>query len=309
MFRKRRLKPRGRGRPIRQGSLLGKLRMWMRRFAVAIMVLLAGSLIAIDRFETPAIREFRAGVSDFFAPLVATVSAPFHAAVDWFDAFESNATVRERNAELEREIERLRLSLHDMAAVEEENRRLRALVNAGNRIKGRHLTAAVFADTGGPYVRSLLVGAGAADGLRRGMAVINADGLIGRIVEVGRHTSRVLLVTDLNSRIPVQLAGSGLRALLAGTNGRRMRLNYVPPNVSVSLGTLIVTSGHGAVLPRGLPVGRVDSVGRDAILVRPLVNWNRLAYVRIVDFRTLGLVQDSPDDLRQQEADRRAEPP
>ncbi len=309
MFRKRRQKPRGRGRPIRQGSLLGDLRVWMRRFAVAIMVLFAGALIAIDRFETPAIREFRAGVSDFFAPIVATVSAPFHAAADWFDAFESNATVRERNAELEREIERLRLSLHDMAAVDEENRRLRALVNAGNRIKGRHLTAAVFADTGGPYVRSLLVGAGAADGLRRGMAVINADGFIGRIVEVGRHTSRVLLVTDLNSRIPVQLAKSGLRALLAGTNGRRMRLNYVPPNVSVSVGALIVTSGHGAVLPRGLPVGRVDSVGRDAILVRPLVNWNRLTFVRIVDYGTPGLVQDSPDDLRQQEAGRRTDTP
>ena len=309
MARRRRRQPKGRGRPFRQGSLLGDLRVWMRRFAVAIMVLVAASLIAIDRFETPAIREFRAGVSDFFAPLVATVSAPFHAAADWFDAFESNATVRERNAELEREIERLRLSLHDMAAVNEENRRLRALVNAGNRIKGRHLTAAVFADTGGPYVRSLLVGAGAADALRRGMAVINADGFIGRIVEVGRHTSRVLLVTDLNSRIPVQLAESGLRALLAGTNGRRMRLNYVPPNVSVSVGALIVTSGHGSVLPPGLPVGRVDSVGRDAILVRPLVNWNRLAFVRIVDYRTPGLVQDSPDDLRQQEAGRRTETP
>ncbi len=309
MARKRRQRPRGRGRPFRQGNLLSDLRVWTRRFAVIIMVLLGGSLIAIDRFETPVAREFRAGVSDFFAPLVATVSAPFHAAADWFEAFESNATVRERNTELEREIERLRLSLQEMAAVEEENRRLRALVNAGKRIEGRHLTAAVFADTGGPYVRSLLVGAGSADGLRRGMAIINADGFIGRIVEVGRHASRVLLVTDLNSRIPVQLAASGLRALLAGTNGRRMRLNYVPPNVSVSVGALIVTSGHGGVLPPGIPVGRVDSVGRDAILVRPMVNWNRLAFVRIVDYRTPGLVQDSPDDLLKLEAGRRAETP
>lgn len=309
MARKRRLHPGGRGRPFRQGNPLSALRVWTRRFAVIIMVLLAGSLIAIDRLETPVVREFRAGVSDFFAPLVATVSAPFHAAADWFDAFESNATVRERNTELERDIERLRLSLQDLAAVEEENRRLRALVNAGSRIEGRHLTAAVFADTGGPYVRSLLVGAGSADGLRRGMAVINADGFIGRIVEVGRRASRVLLVTDLNSRIPVRLDASGLRALLAGTNGHRMRLNYVPPNVSVSVGALIVTSGHGGVLPPGIPVGRIDSVGRDAILVRPLVNWNRMAFVRIVDYRTPGLVQDSPDDLRKQEAGRRADTP
>ena len=307
MARKRRNQPKGRGRPFRQGSLLEDLRIWMRRFAVIIMVLFAGTLIAIDRFEAPVVRELRTGVTDLFAPVIAAVSAPFHAAADWFDAFESNSNVRERNAELEREIERLRLSLQDMAAVAEENRRLRELVNAGNRIKGRHLTAAVAVNSGGPYVRSLSVRIGSVDGLRRGMAVINAEGYIGRIVAVGRHTARVLLVTDLNSRIPVHLADTRLRALLVGTNGRQMRLNYVPPNVSVSVGTLIVTSGLGGVLPPGIPVGRVDSVSRDAILVRPLVNWNRLTFVRIVDYETPGLVEDLPGNRRQQEAGRRAE--
>lgn len=309
MARKRRPQRWGPGRPIRQGSLLGALRVWTRRFAVLIMVLLAGALIAVDRFESPVVDEFRAGVADIFAPVIAAVSVPFRTASDWYDAFASNESERDRNAELRQEIERLRLSLQDMAAVEEENRRLRALVNAGSRIKGRHLTARVVVVTGGPYVRSLMVQTGSADGVQRGMAVINGDGYIGRIVSVAKHTARVLPVTDLNSRIPVEVAGSGLRALLAGTNGRRMRLVYIPPNVSVSVGSLIVTSGHGGVLPRGIPVGRIDSVGREAILVRPLVDWNRLTFVRIVDYRTTGLVQDVPDDLRKQKADRRAPTP
>lgn len=306
MFRKQRREARRRrGRPIRQGSLLEDVRVWTRRFAVVVMVLVAGALIVIDRVEAPVTRDMRAGLADLFAPVIAAVSAPFHAAAEWFDAFQSNATVRERNAELQREIERLRVALQQLPALEDENRRLRAIANAGNRIKGRHITATVVADTDGPYVRSLLVGAGSAEGIGRGMAVINGDGLVGRIVEVGSHTSRVLLVTDLNSRIPVQIAASGLRALLAGTNGRRMRLNYVPPNVSVSPGALIVTSGHGGVLPRGLPVGRVDSVGRHAILVRPLVNWGRLTFVRIVNYSTTGLVQDAPEGTLRREAGRR----
>ena len=319
MASRRRRQPRGRGRPVRSGNLLAGLRVWTRRFAVILMVLVAGSLIAIDRIGSPVTHEIRSGVADLFAPVIETVSAPFHAAADWFDAFESNATVRERNAELVKEVERLRIALQELAALEEENKRLRALANAGSRIKGRHLTATVVADTGGPYVRSLLVRAGSADGLRRGMAVINADGFIGRIVEVGRHASRVLLVTDLNSRIPVQLAATGLRALLSGTNGRRMRLTYVLPNVSVSVGALIVTSGHGGVLPRGIPVGRVDSVNRDIILVRPLVNWNRLTFVRVIDYRTPGLVedglvedglvQDGPGDLERRQVGRRPETP
>ncbi len=309
MARRRRGKPKGRGHPLRTGSLLAALRLWTRRFAILAMVLVAGSLIAIDRIESPVTRDIRSGVTDLFAPFIETVSAPFHAAAEWFDAFESNATVRERNAELVQEIERLRLALQEMPALQKENRRLRALVNAGRRIEGQHLTATVVSDTGGPYVRSLLVRAGSADGIRRGMAVINANGFIGRIVEIGRHASRVLLVTDLNSRLPVRLEASGLRALLTGTNGRRMQLTYVPPNVSVAVGALIVTSGHGGVLPPGIPVGRVDSVGRDTILVRPLVNWNRLTFVRIIDYRTPGLVGDAPDDHRQQEVGRRAETP
>ena len=156
------------------------------------------------------------------------------------------------------------------------------------------------------------------------MAVINADGFIGRIVEVGRHAARVLLVTDLNSRIPVQLAATGLRALLSGTNGRRMRLTYVLPNVTVSVGALIVTSGHGGVLPRGIPVGRVDSVNRDIILVRPLVNWNRLTFVRRYRLPDSpgwsktgwsktgwsdGLVEDGPGDLERRQVGRWPETP
>lgn len=271
------------------------------------MVLVAGSLIVIDRIDSPVTREIRSNVADVFAPVIETLSAPFQAAANWFDSFESNATVRRRNAELLKEVERLRVALQEMAALEDENRRLRAIANAGKRIKGRHLTASVVADPGGPYVRTLIVRAGSEEGVRRGMAVINADGFIGRITEVGRHASRVLLVTDLNSRIPVQLAASGRRALLSGANGRRMRLNYVPPNVSVSVGALILTSGHGGVLPRGIPVGRVDSVGRNGVLVRPLVDWNRLTLVRIIDFQSPGLVDEKPEDAKPKGGKSRAE--
>lgn len=262
------------------------------------MILVAGGLVVIDRIDSPVTREIRSGVADVFAPVVETLSAPFRAAANWFDSFESNATVRRRNAELLKELERLRVALQEMAALEDENRRLRKIANAGKRIKGRHITARVVADPGGPYVRSLIVRAGSAQGVKRGMAVINADGFIGRIVEVGRLASRVLLVTDLNSRLPVQLASSGRRALLSGANSRRMRLSYVPPNVTVTAGTLILTSGHGGVLPRGIPVGRVDSVGRDGIHVRPLVDWNRLTFVRIIDYQSPGLVDELPGDAK-----------
>ncbi|MCY4191253.1 MAG: rod shape-determining protein MreC [Rhodospirillaceae bacterium] len=271
------------------------------------MVLFAGSLIVVDRIESRMTREIRSGVADVFTPVIAALSTPFQAAAEWFSIFKSNAAIRNRNVELIKEVEQLRIALQELLILEEENKRLRTIANAGNRLEGRHFTAAVVADTGGPYIRSLIVRAGTANGLRRGMAVINIDGLVGRIVETGHHASRVLLVTDLNSRIPVQFAASGHRALLSGTNRRQMRLGYVSSDINVSVGSLIITSGHGGLLPPGIPVGRVDSSSRDSILVRPLVDWNRLNFVRIIDFPAPGLVENNPVEVRTREGRNQAE--
>src|SRR5580704_12656089 len=91
-----------------------------------------------------------------------------------------------------------------------------------------YISARVIADTGGPFVRGLIVTAGKVDGVREGMAAMTGDGLIGRVIEAGDWSSRVLLITDLNSRIPVTVAGSGERAILAGDNSAMPKLVYLP---------------------------------------------------------------------------------
>jgi rod shape-determining protein MreC len=116
------------------------------------------------------------------------------------------------------------------------------------------------------------------------------EGFIGRIIEVGEVSSRVLLITDLNSRIPVMVESTRDRAILAGDNSDEPRLLYLPPAVALSPGDRIVTSGDAGALPPGLPVGTVTAAGEGGARVAPFANWSRIEYVRIIDYGLKGIL-------------------
>jgi rod shape-determining protein MreC len=149
--------------------------------------------------------------------------------------------------------------------------------------RGASFTAArVIGDSGGVFVRSVLINAGKADRIEKGDAVVNGEGLIGRVAEAGRRSGRVLLISDLNSRIPVVAEKSRIRAILAGDNSPSPKLAFLSPNARLDVGDRIVTSGHGGVFPAGLPVGRIASVADGVIRVEPFADFHRLEYVRII---------------------------
>jgi len=135
------------------------------------------------------------------------------------------------------------------------------------------------------YLRSLTVHAGSENGVERGQAAVAGEGLVGRVSEVGSRTARVLLVTDLNSRVPVIVQGSQQRALLTGDNSERPCLRYLDAGAGIEVGDRVVTSGQGGVFPPGLPVGIVASLDGEAPRVELYVELSRLEYLRIVDYR------------------------
>src|SRR5690606_34194086 len=116
----------------------------------------------------------------------------------------------------------------------------------------------VIADTRGPFVRSVLVNAGAAQGVKTGYAAVNGDGLVGRTILVGEQASRVILLNDLNSRTPVLVGPSAVRAVLAGDNSAEPLLEFVPEGAGLFVGDEVVTSGDEGLLPRGLRIGVVS---------------------------------------------------
>jgi len=167
-------------------------------------------------------------------------------------------------------------------ALAAENSTFRKMLNFVPERGAAFSAARVIGDSGGVFVRSVLINAGAATGIERGDAVVSGEGLVGRVAEAGLQSARVLLITDLNSRIPVVSEKGRVRAILSGDNSAQPKLAFLPPNARLNLGDRIVTSGHGGVFPAGLPVGTISSVDDGVIRVSPFAEFDLLEYVRII---------------------------
>ena len=168
---------------------------------------------------------------------------------------------------------------------------LRELANFREGPEASFITARIVGDSVSAYVRGALLNVGRKAGVASGQAVVTAEGLAGRIAEVGDNSARVLFVTDVNSRLPVQIERTRERAILAGDNSTLMRLTLVQTVQGVQRGDRIVTSGHGGSFPLGIPVGEVVQAGDGtSVKVRPFADFSRLEFVRVVDYGVTGLV-------------------
>src|SRR5438105_3505254 len=150
------------------------------------------------------------------------------------------------------------------------------------------MPARVIANSGGAYVRTVMIDAGSGNGLARGQAVISGEGLVGRLTEVGVRAARVLLITDLNSRVPVVVESSRATAVLAGDNSDRPRLVYFGNAKDVKIGDRVVTSGEGGVFAPGLAVGLIAALDAAGPRVEPYADLSQLAYVMAVDYGLSG---------------------
>ena len=112
------------------------------------------------------------------------------------------------------------------------------------------------------------------------------EGLIGRVVEAGRQSSRVLLITDINSRVPVLVEDTRQHAILAGSNEKTTSLLHLPPDTDLKDGVRIITSGHGGMFPHGLVIGRIKRDEKGIAHVQPFADFDRLVHVRILDKST-----------------------
>lgn len=238
----------------------------------------------MGKIDALSVDNVRARVTDAFAPILDAISRPAATAahavesvVELQNAFDENQKLKVENA---------RLLQWKQAALrlEAENASLRSLLHATPEPKSTFITARVIAQPGSSFLRTLVVTAGRRDGVRKGQAAIAGAGLVGRVVEVGEWSARVLLLTDLNARIPVVLERSRQRAVLAGDNTDLPKLLYLQPDATIQVGERVVTSGHGGQFPPGIAVGVVASVGEHGVRVQPNVDLDRIEHVQLVDF-------------------------
>ncbi len=254
-----------------------------QRFSSFFLALVAASLIVLGRLDHALVDQMRARTTDAVTPILTFVQRPIATVRDTAARTAGLLDLAEENVRLREENRRLKEWQATALGLEAQNRVLRDMINLAPASPPILRTEPVIAEPGGIYVRSVLVGGGAHDGLAKGQAAMVGTSLVGRLTEVGAWSARVLLITDLNSRIPVMLESTRARAILAGDNSPMPRLLYFPKAAQISVGDRVVTAGHDGIFPAGLPVGRVARIGNGDIRVEPLAALDRLEYIELVD--------------------------
>lgn len=222
-------------------------------------------------------------------PLRLVADLPYRLSRQVGDVASSRGELQRRNAELERRLLELSGAALQLEALAAENDRLRELLGSRARLPDEVLIAEIVGVLPAVQTHQVVIDKGAAAGVAPGDAVIDASGLFGQVVEVGRYSSRVMLVTDVNHAVPVQVNRNGVRSIAGGTGQiDELQLENVPITADIEVGDLMETSGLAGRFPPGYPVGIVTSVAVEptaayaAVSVRPLAALDRSRHVLVV---------------------------
>lgn len=254
------------------------------RISLVFMLTLAAALLLLGRAETVFFDRARQVVTDLAAPLLEMASRPVTAARHLIERTGEYAYIFDENERLRAENARLLAWKEAALKLESKLARYEALLNIQLDPDIKYVGGRVISDNGGPFVDTVIVNAGRADGVASGDAVVDTDGLLGRVVSTGEKASRVLLLSDLNSRMPVSVEPAHYKAILAGDNTEWPRLEYLGVETSISPGDRVVTSGDGGLIPPGLPVGVVIKTDDGAYRVETFADRDRLDFVRVLKY-------------------------
>ncbi len=271
----------------------GTIKTFAHRFAYVGLVVAAVSLMMLGKADTVLVEKLRLRIIDTTAPILDILSRPVDVVTHTVEQVHEWLALHDENARLREDRARLMQWQTVARRLEAENAALKQLLHYVPEPEVRFVTARVVADSGGAFAHSLLLGAGLRDGVGKGQPVVADQALVGRIAGVAQRSARVLLITDLNSRIPVLVGPARTRAILAGDNSDKPELVYLAPEAVVSSGDRIVTSGHAGVFPAGLPVGVVTSIREGEIRVKPFVDRERLEYLRVIDYGLAGILGET----------------
>lgn len=240
--------------------------------------------MAMSKAGNPAVSKLRVQITDTVAPVLAVAASPMdaiHGAGVWLGEM---AQLRAENIALKNanvELLHWQLEAKELAVENEVMRKLMNMVPVGHT---SFITARIVSDVGGPYVNSALISAGNEDNVTKDQAVVSEQGLLGRVVSVGERSARILLLSDINSRVPVMAEGSREKSILMGNNNDALTLSYLTADSKIKVGDRIVTSGDGGIFPSGIPVGVVTSIVKGVVTVHPFASISQASYVSVIDF-------------------------
>ena len=247
-----------------------------------ILILLCLFLVFLGKLDLIAVRNLKAFMSDFLAPITFLFNKPVKEIAEVLEDVKSATSLRDENIRFKSEIRRLKVWKSKTESQELELLELRELLNVIPKKNNEIITGRVFTAAGGIFANTVLINVGKKDGISIGQPAISSLGLVGYVVNVGISSSRILLIIDINAMIPIYLTDSNWPAVVQGQNGELLKIRFLSSEAKPVEGEVLETSGHGGQLPSGINVGNIVKSFSGNYYVKPTVNFQKLTYLSII---------------------------
>ena len=252
-----------------------------QKFSLFVLILLSLSIFVLDISELKPVKIFRSLLNDGVYRISVISSSPIKFSGTVKDFFITHIFVYKENRKLKTELEELKHKDFQTLYLQTANKRLQDIIQLEKQSVFTTIAAKVILDKNSPYLNSVIINRGSSSRIKLGMPVLSEGNLVGRVVEVNFLSARILLLNDLNSKIPVMISPKGSQAILSGRGEDKPKLEYLPEKFELSDKNLVFTSGKDGIFFEGIPVGNVIFED-NKIKVKLFSDPNQVSFVNVI---------------------------
>ena len=262
-----------------------------QRFSLIALILFSIFIIVLDKYNFKGVNFLKLSIKEIVYRTTFIVSIPENFVISSYQTINDHFSLYSNYKNLKKDYESLKATKLNADFLKSENEALKSKIDDVST-QSSELLAKVIIDKKSPFLRSVIVNRGSKDNVILGMAVLDGEFLVGKVVEVNYSTSRVLLLSDLNSKIPVSIEPNGVQSILSGTGSSFGEIQYVKEDYELENDSEIFTSGSGGIFRSGIPIGKTianEEIGLDTIKVKFHSDFSQLRLVKIVSFEEVKL--------------------
>ena len=257
-----------------------------QRFSLIALILFSIFIIVLDKYNFKGVNFLKLSIKEVVYRTTFIVSVPENFVISSYQTINDHFSLYSNYKNLKKDYESLKATKLNADFLKSENEALKSKINDVST-QSTELLAKVIIDKKSPFLRSVIVNRGSKDNVVLGMAVLDEKFLVGKVVEVNYSTSRVLLLSDLNSKIPVSIEPNGVQSILSGSGSSYGEIQYIKEDYELENDSEIFTSGSGGIFRSGIPIGKTianEEIGLDTIKVKFHSDFSQLRLVKIVSF-------------------------
>ena len=256
-----------------------------QKFSLLALIFLTFIILVSEKFNLKPIDYLKISLREVAYRSTFIVSVPenfvkksYVTIINHFNVYDENKLLKEKlNFELSKN--------YNFEYILEENKRLKSTIEETN-ILTSEIIGKVLVDKKSPFLRSVIINRGSKDRVELGMAVMDKSYLIGKVVEVSFTTSRVLLLSDLNSKVPVDIMPNNIQSILSGAGSDEGVIQYTRQQELIEKDAIVFTSGAGGLFKSGIPIGKIDvDPSNDRVIVSFFSDFSQLRYIKIISFK------------------------